>query len=357
MKKIALFLFIICISCKEERMIVFHKTGINDYKFFPSRNIGSGTSSYSYYNPQNYKMNYKIDSVDLKYNNLLQSTQTVAFLVIKNDTLLYEKYFDGYQRSSIVPSFSIAKTFTSALIGCAIHDHLIQSVNQPITDFIPDLDSSFSKVTINHLLQMTSGIKFEKFLANTFMEDANLYYTGNLRKTIARLKLRYPPGTHFQYNCGNTFLLGLVLEKALNGKTVSNYLQEKIWEPLQMEYNASWSIDNKKSGLEKTFCCINATAIDYAKFGALYLKKGNWGGNQIISPEWVASSLTPDSLGISGTYNYQWWLINKNAFAAVGLYGQYIYVNPEKNTIIVRLGKRKKSNEWFNFFNCIANNL
>jgi CubicO group peptidase (beta-lactamase class C family) len=173
---------------------------------------------------------------------------------------------------------------------------------------------------------------------------------------MRKLKLKGVPGESFEYVSGNTQLLGLVLERALKGKTVTQYFQERIWTPLEMEYDASWSIDRKKGGTEKTFCCVNARARDFAKIGRLYLNKGNWNGKQIVSKEWVEAS-TKASLkdGSVDYYQYQWWLPSTTGdFMAEGILGQYVYVNPAKNMVIVRMGKNNGRVDWSNFFRLIV---
>jgi CubicO group peptidase (beta-lactamase class C family) len=156
---------------------------------------------------------------------------------------------------------------------------------------------------------------------------------------------------------GNTQLLGFVLERALKTKTVTQYLQEKLWTPLEMEYDASWSIDHEKQGTEKIFCCINARARDFAKIGRLYLNKGNWNGRQIVSEKWVAESTKVDTTaGSADYYQYQWWLPSKTGdFNAEGILGQYIYVNPSKNVVIVRMGKKSGNVNWTDFFIALEN--
>ena len=287
--------------------------------------------------------------ISVEFEQFLEESETVAFLVIKNDTIQYEKYWGKYDESSIVPSFSMAKSITSILIGCAIDDKLIKSVNEPITNYIPELkENDFDKVTIENLLQMTSGIKFNESYMNPFGDAATFYYGKNLRKAIKKMKLEIEPGEWFAYSSGSSQLLGLVLERALKNKTISSYLEEKIWKPLEMEFDASWSLDRKKNGLEKTFCCINARAIDYAKIGRLYLNKGKWNDKQIVSENWVAQSTKIDTTNNSSLrYQYQWWLPSQTGdFIARGILGQYIYVNPEKNLIIVRLGKGMGRRDW-----------
>ncbi|WP_264790121.1 serine hydrolase domain-containing protein [Aureispira anguillae] len=293
----------------------------------------------------------------IPFDQFLEQNKTVAFLIIQNDTIQYERYFKNYDKASIVPSFSMAKSITSILIGCAIEDGKIGSVNDPIINYIPELKKNgFENVTIKHLLQMTAGLKFNEGYTTPFGHAATFYYGLNLRRAIAKLKLKQEPGKSFDYVSGCTQLLGLVLERALEKKSITAYLQEKIWTPLNMEYNASWSLDKKKNGLEKTFCCINARARDFAKIGRLYLHKGNWNGNQIVSETWVNQSTQLDQTeGSAWFYQYQWWLPTKNGdFMAQGILGQYIYVNPSKNLIIVRLGKAHGSVNWGNLFPSLA---
>jgi CubicO group peptidase (beta-lactamase class C family) len=284
------------------------------------------------------------------FEDLLETTETVAFLIIKKDTIIYENYFEGYTKVSVVPSFSMAKSIISILTGCAIDDGLIRSVKEPVTNYIPELKKNgFDKVTIENLLQMTSGIDYNE---GNLYTVGNLYYSNNLKKIISKLKSGTEPGTNFRYLNVNAQLMGFVLEKALNGRSITQYFQEKIWKPIGMEYDASWSIDSKKNGMEKAFCCINICARDYAKIGRLYLNKGNWNGKQIVSETWVANSTRSDTTnGGLPNYKYFWWLpTNTGDFMAVGKEGQFIYVNPSKDLIIVRLGRKNGGVDWGKLF-------
>jgi CubicO group peptidase (beta-lactamase class C family) len=335
-------------SCKVGRFFIYNFADIKDYKKFPSREIKNDSVlfTFSTYN----EVSDRNDSVLEPY---FEDKNTVAFLIIQNDTIKYERYFEGYGESSIVPSFSMAKSILSILIGCAIDEGLIKSTDEPVTNYIPELaDNGFDKVTILHLLQMTSGLKFNEGYFNPFGEVATFYYGTNLRRAILKSKLKEEPGTHFDYVSGNPQILGLILERALKDKAISEYFQEKLWIPLGMEYDASWSIDRKKDGLEKTFCCINARARDFAKIGRLYLNKGNWNGKQIVKETWVNESTKVDTTaGSAWYYQYQWWLPTKNGdFMAEGILGQFIYVNPSKNMIIVRLGKKHGDVSWSKLF-------
>lgn len=342
-------------SCQLGRFVFYNFADIKDYKKFPSRPLKANPNYFSFHVTSKGKFPKEANGVS--FDKFLQLNKTVAFLIIKNDTLQYENYFKGYNKESIVPSFSMAKSITSILIGCAIDDGLIKSVDEPIINYIPELQKrGFNKVTIKHLLQMTSGIKYNESYVNPFGDAASFYYGRHLRKKINQMKLKREPGKIFEYVSGNTQLLGLILERSLKTKTITTYLQEKIWTPLEMEYDASWSIDKKKNGLEKTFCCLNARARDFAKIGRLYKNKGNWNGKQIISSQWVENSVKFDTTnGSAGYYQYQWWLPNPGQdFMAEGILGQFIYVNPAKNLIIVRLGKKEGKTDWWKVFTSLA---
>jgi CubicO group peptidase (beta-lactamase class C family) len=349
---VSLFLILILISsCKISRYFFYNFANITDYKIFPANNLNKSDSPFYFINAQNnVKYNSLIDIKNSKgetqnLDSYLDQTNTVAFLIIRNDTILYENYFDDYADSSWVASFSMAKSFTSALIGAAITDGFIKSENEPITKYIPELSKNgFDKVTIKHLLQMTSGIKYQENYFSPFSDAASDYYGRNLRNRIENYKLEYEPGTGFAYKSGNSQLLGLIIERATQ-KTVTEYLQEKIWTPLQMEYDASWSSSKKENGLEKTFCCLNACALDYAKFGRLYLNNGKWNDIQVIDSNWVYKSTHAENKeGSTKFYQYQWWinLASNNDFSCDGFLGQRIFVYPPKNIIIVRLGKNDR---------------
>jgi CubicO group peptidase (beta-lactamase class C family) len=342
-------------SCQLGRFVFYNFADINDHKKFQARQLHNGPIKFNFQTTANGK--FPKEFLNVPFDTYLEDNKTVAFLIIKNDTLQYEKYFKGYDKQSIVPSFSMAKSVTSTLIGCAIDEGFIKSIDEPITRYIPELvTNGFEKVTIKHLLQMTSGIAFNESYINPFGDAASFYYGRNLRKQITKMQLKHEPGKQFEYVSGNTQLLGLVLERALNGKTVTQYLQDKLWTPLEMEYDASWSIDKKKNGLEKTFCCINARARDFAKIGRLYKNKGNWNGKQLVSQKWVEASTKLDTTdGSADYYQYQWWLPSKNGdFMAEGILGQFIYVNPTKNLIIVRLGQNYGKANWSDLFTTLA---
>ncbi len=343
-------------GCKVGRFVWYNYSDITDHSIFPSRPLHKSAEPFRFVNAQKNEaiesqvqiMNYQRKAMSMKA--FLEESPTVAFLVIRNDSLLYERYFDGYEESSTVASFSVAKSYVSALIGIAISDGKIKSENDIVTEYIPELKKNpgWDKVTIHHLLQMSSGVHFAEGYSTPFSGAASFYYGRTLRKCLHNLKLEKEPMSGFEYKSVNSQLLGLILERA-TGKNLTEYLDEKIWKPLQMEYDASWSIDKKKDGLEKAFCCLNAKARDFAKFGRLYLNKGVWNGVEIVPSAWVEKSTEINKeKGAAWFYNRQWWVGSETQkdFSAIGHLGQYIYVLPEKNLIIVRLGTSRAKEEW-----------
>lgn len=351
-----LILLLALSSCKVGRFVYYNFADITDYKIFPNRSIENDSTDIFYFKGR-VKKKLIIKMKDgSTFEDYLEKNKTVAFLVIHNDTIKYEHYFNDYTRKSIVTSFSMAKSFTSFLIGCAIEDKYINSVDDAVTKYIPELkENGFENVTIKNLLQMTSGLDFKESYLNPFGHAATFYYGRNLEKSSLKLKLKNRPNKLTEYVSGNTQLLGVILARVLKERTISQYLEEKLWTQVGMEYNASWSIDKKINGIEKTFCCINARAIDFAKFGRLYLNKGNWNGRQIISKSWVNNSTKLDSLGGGDLgYQYQWWIPNKKGdFIAEGILGQFIFVSPAENLIIVRFGEKSGNVNWESTFDKI----
>lgn len=291
-----------------------------------------------------FQTNPEIKNLD----TFLADTGTLAFLVIQNDTVIYERYFKSNQHDSIVTSFSVAKSFDSALIGMAIQEGYIKSVDDPITDYIPELaerDPRFKDIHIRHLLMMASGLRYNTDRPISFGDDNLTYEFDDLRHlALTETEVMEKPGQTFLYNNYNPLLLGLILERA-TGRPVTTYLQEKLWTPLGMEYDGSWSLDDEKPGFEKMESGINARAIDFAKFGRLYLNRGNWEGTQILPADWVVASVRDNGLiqNASIYYGYMWWGENCNPnsqdYFAVGNLGQFIYISPSKNMIIVRNGE------------------
>lgn len=343
--KIILLGLVFSINCQSKNSL----PQFSDFKKFPNSIIKKSDFPFIFKTLPIYK-NPKNITNNLSFERYLKKNGTYAFLIIRNDTIQYEKYFKGYDKTSMMNSFSIAKSITSILIGCAIDDKIIASVEEPITNYIPELKKNgFENIRIKNLLQMTSGIKFDEIYDNPQSDALKMYYSKDLRKILLDLKIGIEVGKEFEYVSVNSQLLGLILERALKTKTVSQYLQERLWQPLGMEFDANWSVDNQERSMEKTFCCLNARARDFAKIGRLYLNNGNWNGTQIVSKNWVEKSMKIDTTnGSAWNYQYNWWLPTKSGdFMAEGHLGQFIYLNPSKNIIIIRFGNRDGDITWW----------
>ena len=362
---LSVLLMVMLSSCHVARFFYYNFADMRDYKKFPSQKIDKPSIPFLFTEatrkldpniPQGFnKKNYRT------LEQFLEKEKTLSFLIIRNDSVIYENYFHHYDSASILPSFSMAKSFVSALIGIAISESSIKSVHQPITDFIPELKNNpgFDKITLEHLLNMRSGIEFNEGYDNPFADMPKYYYGLNLKKYILKLKVKSAPDLQYEYISVNSLLLGIAIERA-TGKKLSAYLEEKIWKPLGMEYPASWSVDSRKHQTVKAFCCINARARDFARFGRLYLNNGNWNGKQIVPEVWVKQSMhivndSHDSQGYP--YSYQWRVTKNGDFFAKGILGQYIFVDPQKKVIIVRMGNGNANIAWPYFFEALLQQL
>lgn len=354
------------------RAIAWLDSDIDDYKRFPMRVVANAAPLFDFQRPsveiqQRYApafdtITYPHDgqSVTQDFDEFLERTDTVAFLVIKDDILLYEGYFNGYNHNSTVTSFSVAKSFVSALVGIAISEGYIGSVDDPITKYVPELlakDPRYQNITLRHLLTMSSGIRYVEY-SMPWSDDAATYYAPDLRAVAISSPIVGEPGQEFHYNNFHPLLLGLVLERT-TGRHVAQYLEEKIWKPLGMEAPGSWSLDSEQSGFEKMESGINGRAIDFAKFGRLFLNEGNWNGVQLIPAEWVDESNRLDTTtDPAPQYQYFWWVnaevTGKHHYYAAGKHGQYIYIVPEQNLIFVRFGRTDPYRHWDDIFEVLA---
>jgi CubicO group peptidase (beta-lactamase class C family) len=343
------------------RYILLNTVDVSDYELFPSREIQNAPPAFRFSQPdaretilpllnQSIPLNTRRSQGDTA-NQFLERAGTTAFLVIKNDKLLFEGYYNGYDHGSICTSFSTVKSFVSALVGIALHDGLIANIDDPITKYLSELSGPhWPAINIRHLVSMSSGLKYN---LNSFLpwdDEPRIYYTPNIRQLARQARRAEPPGLQFHYNNYNLVLLGMILERVTDG-TVCKYLQEKIWKPLGMEFPASWSLDRRQCGMEKMESGLNARAIDFAKFGRLYLHGGSWNGKQIIPESWVVESTTIDPDTKWTNYKYLWWIprSGNGRFMAVGNLGQFIYVAPDKDCIIIRFGRGKPRN-WQQFY-------
>lgn len=340
-------------SCHVGRSIWYYTSDIDDYKIFPERTIHNGddaihipVSTQGKFPEFLYRTGPEGRDT-IAFDAYLEKKNTVAFLILWNDSIQYEKYFNGYVDSSITTSFSMAKSVVSMLTGCAIEDGYLEGVHEPVLKYLPEFEGhGFDSVKIEQLLQMTADLDFRESYKSPFTKTPRFYYGRNINRTTLSLHSKYNANSQFNYQSPSTQILALLLTRALKDKTLSAYLEEKLWKPMQMEYPATWSLD-EKGGMEKAFCCLNARARDFAKIGILAKNLGAWNGKQLVPKEWMKQSLKIDTAkGSASFYQYQWWIQSEHAFYADGHLGQFIYVYPEKNLIMVRLGKSTGDIHW-----------
>jgi CubicO group peptidase (beta-lactamase class C family) len=343
------------------RYIFWNYANIDDHNKFPAVTIKKAGSSYYFTNPDQElppKLPVEYDPEGgIAFDEFLEEKQSVAFAIIQHDTILYERFFDDYSRGSILTSFSISKSFISALLGIALAEGSIKSIDQPVTDYLDGFKyPGFDKITIRNLIEMRSGIYFNESYSNPFGHAAKYYYGKDLKKYTYRLKPVNPPDSSYEYSSGNTQILGLVLESA-TGMSLPEYLERTIWTKVGMEYDGSWNLDSEKHKTVKAFCCLNASFYDFAKFGKLYLDRGKWDNEEIIPGWWIEESLKiqNDSRDDDGyPYTFGWRSLETGSFFAKGIMGQYIYINPAKELVILRFGKSYAGIEWANLFEKIA---
>lgn len=279
----------------------------------------------------------------------LGEIKTHALVIIRNDSLLHEQYWDGYSDTSHTNSFSMAKTYVGLLLGCALKDGDIPSINEPVSTYIPEFkEGPKAKVTLLHLLTMTSGIGFDESYVNPFAYPAEAYYGSDLLKATLKYDMAEEPGKVFRYQSGNSTLLACCISAATR-KPLSAYLSEKLWSPMGSEQPAYWSLDHK-DGIEKGYCCINSNARDFCRMGVLALHHGNWKGRQLIDSAYIAASVKAfDCKESDGSpnceYGYAWWITEYKGlkiFYARGILGQFVICIPEKNMVICRLGRQRR---------------
>jgi len=311
---------------------------LEDYKSFDNKTLEVGTP-FAWPNHSNY--NAVKETKALKGIN--KQNGTIAYLIIKNDSIWFENYYDGFDKDSKTNSFSIAKSYVSALLGKAIMDGHIKSLDQAVSDFYPEFSEGLAaKMTVGDLSSMASGTNWDEAYYSPLSITTRAYFDDDLAKVILGLKVVDEPGKAFKYASGDTQLLAMVIEKA-TGKKIYDYLTESFWKPLGTENQAYWQVDSEENDLVKAYCCIASNARDFARFGKLYKDHGKWQGKQLLDSAFVAKSITP-RFPESPEYGYGWWLKkieDKNFFMMRGHLGQYVIVEPTDNIIIVRLGHSK----------------
>ena len=389
-------------SCVVTRGIKYGNASVDDYTVFEQDTVARGVQAFKFHEKQQnntlvdtLKFDIYLSKTDTLLNLTLREAMDYydipsAAIVIQNDTILFEHYSGGWNRDSQSCIFSVTKTVTSMLCGIALKEGYIKSLSDPVTDYVPELkdaDPTFAELKIEHLLDMTAGLDFdENYSWNPFSKMAKLYFGNNTLKVLKSLKFINTPGENFSYDSATTAILGVVIERA-TGKPYAQYLSEKVWQPLGMERDALIGLDSQKHHTAKSFAGLTTNVRDLAKIGKLFLNNGVCNGAQIVDSTFIQRCFSTHISGISGKgqgrYSYSWYwgvadeengkrkffntldelklyyknhpeknvrqikknlkngyfaVLHNGGFWGFGLYGQVLYVNPEKNMIAVFLG-------------------
>jgi CubicO group peptidase (beta-lactamase class C family) len=359
------------------RAIVWRESDVDDHRRFPARVVAAGPDRFEFRRPAGGSREppapvRRVEvwdgnrPVERDLEEFLAASDTTAFLIVRGDTLLYEGYFNGAGHDSVQTSMSIAKSVLSALVGIAVGEGAIGSVDDPITRYVPELaerDPRFGEITLRHLLNMTSGLRYEE-TGGPWGDDTATYYAPDLRSlALEGTEIVEPPGRRFHYNNYNPLLAGLALERA-TGTPVATYLERKLWRPLGMEADGSWSLDSRRSGFEKMESGVNARAADFARFGLLFARDGAWRGLQLVPRPWVRDAPLVPTTGVgpgpAGAYGLFWWVQDDRrppARFARGKYAQHIYVVPDSDLVLVRFGRDAGYRHWPELLSELARRL
>jgi CubicO group peptidase (beta-lactamase class C family) len=296
-----------------------------------------------------------VDGFVQPIGEVLAEREALGMVIVHDGSIAYEWYAPGHDETTPSMLFSVTKSITSLLVGAAIDDGLMGSVDDPVTTYIPELaPGGFDTVTIADALQMDTD--------STYVEDDNPFgvhvefnYTADLESDILGLAIRDQPHAEFTYKSGDNAIVGLILHRVLAPESITSYLQRRLLDPIGIESPGIWSTDDD-DGLERTWCCLALTARDLAKFGQLVLDEGAVDGRQIVSPAWLTASFLPAYAGdewpveyegsLLTSYGYQWWLVDDGAALAFGKDGQYLFIDPERRLVIVRLGTSQGGIGW-----------
>lgn len=338
---------------EKSKMEHIEHTFINMEEYFMTTDVAKSDQPYRYPSTSNITLPETFEAKGATYNTMdyLDSSYTQGFLVIQNDTIVYENYWRGMQEDTRHISWSMAKSVVSAMLGIAQAEGKFGSVDNTVDSYLPQFKGTgYEGVKVKDVLQMSSGVKFNEDYADPDSDIQRWFKTFALGESqdefATTLVNEVEPGTYNHYVSINTHVLGMLLKNA-TGVPIAQYFKEKLWDPIGAEHDAYWLIDEE--GMEMALGGLNATLRDYAKVGTLFLKNGNWQGQQLVPESWVSESqnmdgahLTPDSknsLHPDVGYGYQWWIPDGDdgELWARGVFNQYIYINPTTNTVIVKL--------------------
>ena len=326
------------------------------HELFPTSNLVPSKNPYSFESESLIELpnSFVYESRSVDVNEYLDRTDVSALLILKDGKIRYENYWLTGGREVKWISMSVGKSFISALIGIALDQGHIKSIQDPVTIYVPQLkDSAYDGVCIKDILQMSSGASWNEDYGDP---DSDINRSvrifalgGSLDEFAASLTNENEPGTFNRYNSTDTQVLGMLLREA-TGTSVTEFMQEMLWDPIGAEDNAYWLLDSEN--MEVAYGGLNATARDYAKLGELYRLRGRMNNKQIVPEKWVSESVSPDAPHLMPGenpmsdyplgYGYQWWIPDESGdYMAIGVYNQFIYVSPKNNSVVVQLAANK----------------
>jgi CubicO group peptidase (beta-lactamase class C family) len=325
-----------------KRAVSLNFSDVDDYRHFENAVVKNGQAQ---------QWSEALNDVKPPSDSLLKAiadNKTIAFLVIQNDSIRYEQYWRGHDAQAISGSFSMAKSVISLLVGVALKEGKVKSIEDPIAAYVPEFKKAGTDtIRIRHLLAMSGGLNWKESYSNPFNETAIAYYGDHLKELMGGLQSARQPGVRFEYSSNETQMLAWMLENVYQ-QPIPELFSEKIWQHIGAEKEALWSLD-KKAGTAKAFCCLNARARDFARLGKLVLQNGRWDSTQIIPEAYVKEATSPaswlkDDEGLPvDFYGYQFWIVNYKGLQIPyfrGVLGQFIFIIPQKNAVVVRLGEK-----------------
>ncbi len=354
-----LLLAVLFQSCVPSQLLFKNIPGLGDFKNFPLETLPKAEKPFQFeslgYNHLPHVDEWVLETEMGHFDSVeefLRKTGTTSFMVVRNDTILYENYFNGYLMDKPAIVFSVTKSIVTSLLAQAIADGHIEDLSVPAYEYIPELKVEGKQdITLEHLVHMTSGLDFED--EEDLVRLTQAYWSKDVNGFAKKVKLEHEPGTHFAYKSVDTQLLSICIAEA-TGVKLSDYLQEKIWSPLGMEYDAYFTLD-RPDGAERAFGGLAMCTRDLAKVARLFLNEGYWGKEQLI-PQSYVQELGKREVAREGWWGYKfgWWMdsyIDRNLneirdYYAAGYRGQYIHVNPDNNLIIIRQGKKRDGVKW-----------
>lgn len=339
-------LFFLCLPTYVRKALIHWYPDISDTYLFDSHVVAKADTCWEWPFAPDYNA-YVLDSADQAF---LAEWETVAFLVIQEDRILYEAYWEDWTPQTLSNIFSATKSIVGILVGIAYDEGYIGSLDDKVGKYLPEFQKGEkSKITIRNLLTMSSGLNWDEAYTALFSKTTQAYYGDEIRKLVMHLEAVEEAGKQYSYKSGDTQLLSFIIEAA-TGKTISQYAEEKLWKPMQACQYALWNLD-KKGGDEKSYCCFNSTARDMARFARLMLYKGNWNGRQLVSQAYMEEAMSPAAYlenefgdGPLDYYGFQIWIMHYKGMqfpAFRGLGGQYIFAIPQENAIVVRFGHKR----------------